>query len=468
MTSTYVKIAPDVSIRRWVHSGGGIYRKNEYRAYPLPQEYYDFLQDLFLAREVNKEDELVQNLLREGIVVECEQDDKSSEWSGPHLIPNLHFRTVTWAITGKCNYRCKHCFVYTGDTCSSDEWTLEEGLALIDQIAEAGLCEFNMFGGEPLLHPHLLDFIQAIYDKGMSIDGIDTNGAFLTEKFLDELDAIVKDKNKPTFRISFDGLGKHDWLRGTEGAEEAAIQAIKLAVSHGYTVMAEYCVHRGNVENIKETVDYLEKLGVSTVRIIKIGNSVRWEQNKGEEELTYKEFYDHMLSFTKEFVQEEHTIDVGIWNLLDLHPTMKAYTLRLENDEKQPDEKHYACGDVRMGFMIGANGSLWPCQSVSGIFEANGFDMGNVKEKPLWELLYESPLTKYACLKALEIAHDIPGCATCEFWNKCRGGGCTAAMLAVKLAGEGQEEGVEAGCLYYKEGYDEKFKYVLQKWHQLG
>ena len=234
MTSTYVKIAPNVSIRRWVHSGGGMYRKNEYRAYPLPQEEYDFLQDLFLAREVNKEDELVQNLLHEGIVVECEKDDKSSEWSGPHLIPNLHFRTVMWAITGRCNYNCKHCFMAKDNNVNAHEWKVEDALSFIQDAEECGICDFVLTGGEPFLHPHIFTIISSIYQHGMHMSAINTNGALLTEKVLNELDKTMGKHEKPLLKISFDGIGHHDWLRGHKGAEKEVLDGIKRALKHGY------------------------------------------------------------------------------------------------------------------------------------------------------------------------------------------------------------------------------------------
>lgn len=71
------------------------------------------------------------------------------------------------------------------------------------------------FGGEPLLQPQFFDIMAAVHAHGMFVFEINTNGRFLTAQVLAR---IASFGFKPETKISFDGLGFHDWMRGCGGA----------------------------------------------------------------------------------------------------------------------------------------------------------------------------------------------------------------------------------------------------------
>mgnify|MGYP000436072073 CR=1 FL=1 len=78
-----------------------------------------------------------------------------------------------------------------------------------------------------------------------------TNGVLVNEKLLAELD---RRGIKPEFTLSFDGVGCHDWMRGMEGAEQAAIDAIKLLKSKGFQVAIETVLYTGNKGTLADTL----------------------------------------------------------------------------------------------------------------------------------------------------------------------------------------------------------------------
>lgn len=89
---------------------------------------------------------------------------------------NLH-------IIDNCNYSCRHCFAKFGSTAilPLDKWK-----TIIDNCIEnSDVNEFNIAGGEPMIHPQLMDIVKYIVSKGKRCSLI-TNGILMTEKWVIE------------------------------------------------------------------------------------------------------------------------------------------------------------------------------------------------------------------------------------------------------------------------------------------
>lgn len=71
----------------------------------------------------------------------------------------------------------------------------------------------------------------------MYLEDLNTNGSFLDQTALEQFRKIGCN---PLIKISFDGIGYHDWLRNRNGAEADALRAIRdlmrrrLLCQHGY------------------------------------------------------------------------------------------------------------------------------------------------------------------------------------------------------------------------------------------
>lgn len=81
-------------------------------------------------------------------------------------------------------------------------------------------------------------------------------------------------------KISFDGIGHHDWLRNREGAEKTALNAIRLCIENGFRVKVQTNVHRLNLDSMLPTAEMLDDMGVDEMRIIRTTESPRWRKTR--------------------------------------------------------------------------------------------------------------------------------------------------------------------------------------------
>ena len=74
----------------------------------------------------------------------------------------------------------------------------------------------------------------------MAIPDIFTNATLIDDAVVAELAARGLD---PIFHVSFDGVGRHDVMRGVPGAENAARQGIAALKSAGHRVVLLSLIH---------------------------------------------------------------------------------------------------------------------------------------------------------------------------------------------------------------------------------
>ena len=85
---------------------------------------------------------------------------------------------VMWNITRACNLKCKHCYIDAA-IAHPDEWTLEDGLAFIDELAKMHVPIVILTGGEPLMNPHIFEYARYAKSRGLRT-ALSTNGTLIT------------------------------------------------------------------------------------------------------------------------------------------------------------------------------------------------------------------------------------------------------------------------------------------------
>ncbi|GEP98117.1 radical SAM protein [Chitinophaga cymbidii] len=105
-------------------------------------------------------------------------------------------RTISIAITDKCDFSCSYCYVNLKDKFLSKN----DIIKYCKQLDKLGTFDVALGGGEPTLHPDIVSICREIWlETGMGIS-ITTHGHHLNEKFIEEIKDYVS-----FVRISIDG-----------------------------------------------------------------------------------------------------------------------------------------------------------------------------------------------------------------------------------------------------------------------
>ena len=143
-----------------------------------------------------------------------------------------HLDNLWIQVSGtRCNIECRHCFNNSGPRETSF------GLMTLDAVSEAiaaaaarGVREIYFTGGEPFLHPQLLEMVACALTVAPTT--VLTNGTLISDRIADTLAALVVDaRYSLEVRISLDGYTEemNDAIRGPGVFRLALAGAVRLA-----------------------------------------------------------------------------------------------------------------------------------------------------------------------------------------------------------------------------------------------
>ncbi len=161
---------------------------------------------------------------------------------------------VVWNVTRRCNLNCIHCYSDSRNQAYPGELDDDEARKFINDIAEFKAPVILYSGGEPLLHPHIFDYIELASDLGVR-PVLSTNGTLITK----EIARRLKDAGTAYVGISLDAIGENnDRFRGKKGAFKAAIEGIRSCVSIGQKVGLRLTLTKRNLMDLEKIFRLIE------------------------------------------------------------------------------------------------------------------------------------------------------------------------------------------------------------------
>jgi radical SAM protein with 4Fe4S-binding SPASM domain len=148
---------------------------------------------------------------------------------------------AVWELTLRCDLACRHCSSRAGRP-RPDELTTHEALDAVRQLADLGVLEVTLIGGEAYLHDGWTEVVRAIRRHGMECTMV-TGGRGMDR----ERARAAKEAGVLSVSVSIDGLAPtHDSLRGLAGSHASALRAMENLIGAGVQVSANTQIGRRN------------------------------------------------------------------------------------------------------------------------------------------------------------------------------------------------------------------------------
>jgi MoaA/NifB/PqqE/SkfB family radical SAM enzyme len=165
------------------------------------------------------------------------------------------------------NNNCIFCL--DGDRTDRYMRTQEEIIKEIDEGRREGATKLILSGGEPTIHPKLIDFIKYGRSKGYTKIQIVTNGRMLGySSFTRSLKEAGLDET--TFSIHGHTRKLHEGHTRVPGSFAQIVSGIKNALDNGFIVNTDTTITKLNYKYLPQIISFLHSFGVTEVNLMNI------------------------------------------------------------------------------------------------------------------------------------------------------------------------------------------------------
>ena len=391
---------------------------------------------------------LIEKFEKRGVIRQCEAGEELLPEQKYRLYPNRFMRMVYWSITGRCNSRCRHCYMSAPDA-KYGEMTHEEVMKVIKEMGQCGVLRCSITGGEALVRKDFWEIIDGLLAEEIRIPVIYSNGFLVNEEFL----AGLKQRGiRPEINMSFDGPGSHDWLRGIDGAEKAVRRAFELCRDEGFPTGAEMCLWKDNAHKLADTIRYLDSVGCESFKVNPIAPSGAWKAGgySAKYQMSDEEVMETYLDYLEDFYRELPRMEIQLGHLFfadGLRPD--EYYIACFHHYKSP-LRASMCVHARNAMYISAEGRAMLCMSLSSLDDKFQSRFPLVQEEGFVKCLSDSAYMKLLDIRAGEVLAHNEKCQDCSYREFCLGG-CRARALGYH---EGDLLSVdEITCRSFREGW---------------
>ncbi len=307
-------------------------------------------------------------------------------------------------ITGRCNCRCKHCYIApNASELSADdvERILKQYERLINRIRkeEKEVLPFvYITGGEPFLHRQIHEIFALIrtYNDRFTFR-IMTNGTVLGKELMEDFNSL----SIPCLQVSIDGNEKtHDFIRG-EGNFKRVLEGLDTMYANGISTRVSFTAHKMNYMQFPEVAEICRQHHVG---VLWSDRYVPCQDNQVLSPLNPMETKEYVeILETEKRNSINHEVSLAIKNIRALQFLASG-------------EYPYHCSAGIRALAVDEKGEVYPCRKFA-------LSCGNVFENDLEEIYYNSDV-----LKRLRAERIPQACKGCRHRKLCQGGSRCAAL----------------------------------------
>ena len=314
--------------------------------------------------------------------------------------------TGSLELTHRCNLACVHCYVNlpaTDRQAQKREMTTEEVVRLIDELAEVGLLQLTITGGEPLLRLDFPAIYRHAHQKGILLT-VYSNATLITDRIVElfqecpplTVDITMYGYTPETYDQVADA-GEGQWARWRRGLQKLLDGKVRVSLK---TMAMKSTRHE-----VVRMAEFARSLGLP----FRMDSSINPRIDLGRKPLLQRLTPQEVLE-----VEMETSDQQASWE--DFCKT--------RNDGRPESDALYQCGAGVFGFLVDPYGKLHVCE----LSRKPGFDVVQNGFRHGW---YEA----IPELRALKREHD-EGCGSCATHSACRN-----CVGAAELEGRRYEDG---------------------------
>ena len=295
--------------------------------------------------------------------------------------------SMQWDLTWRCDHQCVHCYLTDR---RQAELSYDEGVDLLDQLAQAGVMMLLISGGDPFLRPDALDLLKAASQRGFDLK-INTHGNFIDEDLADELVQLTVSRvSLSVYSIYQD---EHEAITLIKGSHQKTLNAACLLIERGIEV------------NFKTPVMLHNRTGWEGVGPLAEEMGAKWEVD------------GHIIA--------DDQSDFGLCKI-GVDPTdrvlavlnaMAPHRHAASSFEHLPPTPSSArtCSAGTVSGYVSPDGRIFPCINWRE-------EMGAIREHGFSEIWHQSPVAqKQREVRRASYLQDCQGCAFHHHCNYCPG-----------------------------------------------
>lgn len=313
---------------------------------------------------------------------------------------------AVWEITLKCDLACRHCGSRAGRA-RPDELTTAEALDLVRQMADLGVKEVTLIGGEAYLREDWTTLVRAVRQHGM-LCSITTGGrAFTAERA-----RAAKEAGVHAVSVSIDGLREtHDRIRALAGSFDAAMASVRNLREAGLPVYANTQINRWNAGELEAVFDLLVEQGVRAwlMQITTAMGRAGDEQDLLLEPYQVLDVIPRLARLKQRAAEAKIRLfpgnNIGYFGP---HESVLRSTM--------PDQHGGSCGAGRLTLGLEANGDVKGCPSLP----TADYVGGNVRDHSLREIWEQTAPLRF--MRDRTVADLWGFCRTCYYAEACLAG----------------------------------------------
>ncbi len=337
-------------------------------------------------------------------------------------------RTVSIALTGRCNLRCSYCF-YANEMTALADLKTEQWLRFFDQLGAMGVMRVSLSGGEVFTRGDLFELIDGVIDNRMRYSLL-TNGTLVDDQLVSRFHEGRRRARLDSIQLSIDGATAEVHNRSRPRSFERATAGLKALVKEGFPVTVRVTVNRHNVHQLDRLAEFLlEEIGIrsfTTNDAMPVGSGCQNADDVGLDAEGQRAAMAALERITERY-QGRVTALAGPLARARMFEDMVQARRTGKLAKNWEMGRLSSCGCVYSRIDVLHDGTIVPCNMLPGL------RLGNVAVDSLADIWASHPILDQMRSRRTIAMRTLPGCDRCE-WNAFCNGGCPG--LAHQLTGE--------------------------------